>query len=230
MNTSKAWDAISEQFNANKSNIYSGAVEIIYSQWPVLLNYIHQNFPSPQNLRALDYGCGAGTFYNQLQSIGFNSYGLDTSEQMIALGKKNYNNAINLQVGDSQTALKIATKEKPFNLITSLMVFMFIEDIKNCLNDLNNSLVSGGHIIFSVFNPEHLKKKGTLNNYPIGGGQQTVPIFPRPAEEYDQIFKDLSFTKTFEQYITTDKNFFKNYPDRPYVDWPKYIVLTYQKN
>ena len=230
MNTSKAWDLLSEHFNLKNPDAGSGPAEIVYTLWPVVLTYIQKEFSKPSDERALDFGCGTGTFCEKLFSLGFKPLGIDYAEEMIAVAQKNYGSMAKFLVGDSEIALKDANKDGSFNLIASLMVFMFVENIEQTFSNLSQSLKTGGHIIFAVFNPEHLEKQGRTKDYPIGGNVATVPVFPRTVKTYDEIFSKLNFTKTLETFANTDEGFLEKFPKKPLTTWPKYIVLAYKKN
>ncbi|MEL6670681.1 MAG: class I SAM-dependent methyltransferase [Bacteroidota bacterium] len=52
---------------------------------PLNKDWLHTFLPRPA--RVLDYGCGYGRLMGELQELGYQSYGVDWSEAMIARGK-----------------------------------------------------------------------------------------------------------------------------------------------
>src|SRR3989338_1212257 len=111
MNTIQKWDALSNEFDTYKKELFYGAADNIYTAWPVILNYIKHNFRGHKgNSLALDYGCCTGMFCKELSSLGFETYGIDASQKMISIAKKHLSNKIRLSVGDFSDALQISGK------------------------------------------------------------------------------------------------------------------------
>ncbi len=223
----QVWDELSEVFNTHKENMYQGAVDNIYTVWPVILGYAKKNFKK-NKLYALDYGCGTGMFCKELKCLGFETYGTDISQKMIAVAKEHLKGKIEFFVGGPEIVLKLSEHMK-FNLITSIMVFQFVKDIKKCIKTISNSLAKEGHIIFAVHNPKKLEERGVKGKFEIPDTRKTVPIFKRNAEDYDKIFRDLRFKKTVEKYPKTSKKFLEKYTQRDSLKIPKYMILGYKR-
>jgi 2-polyprenyl-3-methyl-5-hydroxy-6-metoxy-1,4-benzoquinol methylase len=229
MDTSKTWDEISEQFNTYKKDLYYGAAANIDAVWPEYLSYINKHFPKSKGQRALDFGCGTGMFCGALANLGFAATGIDYSPQMIKIAKEHLGAKVNFSVGDSKTAKEISQKDGKFNLITSIMVLQFIDDIKSAAQDLSGSLADGGHLLFTNHNPAHLDSRGVKGEFFAGGSKKSVPIYKRSAQDYDNILLPLGFKKTMETYIKQSEEFIKKY-NAPYSNTvPKYLIQAYQK-
>jgi len=228
MKTFEDWDELSEEFNTYKEKIFQGAADNIYTVWPIILHYINLNFrENKNNLRALDYGCGTGMFCKELKSLKSDVYGIDISQKMIKIAKKHLGKEIKFLVGDSSKLPQIAKKEGKFNLITSIMVFQFISDIEKCVRHLSDSLSYNGHIIFAVHNPKKLDERNVKDRTSIAG--KTLRIYRRTSADYDKIFTNLGFVKTFEKYPKTSRKFLKIYEQKDSIEIPKYMILAYKK-
>lgn len=105
----------------------------------------------PKNGRILDIGCGPGTHIVPLREEGFWIDGLDISEKMIGIVKE--------RIGeDSITEFYVADIEKfkskiKYEAAYSMFgVLNHVKDIHRALNNINNSLKTGGVFVFSVAN------------------------------------------------------------------------------
>lgn len=227
MNAQKIWNSLSEEFNSYKKNLFFGAADNIYTVWPLILDYIKKNIKG-NSLLALDYGCGTGMFCRELRSCGFNAVGIDLSANMIKIAKK-YNNKNPYFVGDYKTVFRLSRDFGKFNLISAIMVFQFVPDIKDCIKRLSDCLADEGHIVFAVHNPKKLEERKIKTKFEIGKTGKITTIYKRTAEQYDEIFKSLGFKKKFEKYPKTSKKFLQKYKQEDSMKIPKYMILGYVK-
>jgi len=218
-----AWDKVAEDFNTYKEAKWWGAVDNIDAVWPVLLKYIKENFSRPSG-KALEFGCGTGMFCSELSRLGFDVTGIDVSEKMIAIGRKNLPPTIKLEVGGTTTAQELG----PFDLITSIMVLQFIEDHK--LAELVSAISSGGHLTFAVHNPAQLDARGVENHFYLGEDKAPVRIYKRSATDYDNIFSGLRMHKTIETFAETSETMRQKYHIQNEHEVRKYLILGYQKS
>ena len=222
------WDSLSDEFNTYKKNLFAGAADNIYIVWPIILSYAKKNIKG-DSLLALDYGCGTGMFCRKLNSNGFNAAGIDISPNMIKIAKKRNGKNLYFSVGGYKTAYRLSRKLGKFSLISAIMVFQFVPDIKNCIKRLSDCLADEGHIIFAVHNPKKLEERKIKNKFEIGKTGKITKIYKRTAEQYDKIFKNLGFKKKFEKYPRTSKKFLQEYKQEYSAKIPKYMVLGYKK-
>ncbi|MBI2661474.1 class I SAM-dependent methyltransferase [Candidatus Woesearchaeota archaeon] len=223
----QVWNELSEEFNTYKKEMFYGAADNIHTAWPVILGYVKKNI-SGNSLRALDFGCGTGMFCRELKSLGFDTTGIDISEKMVEIAKK-HNKDINFFVGEAKKAVEISSNGGKLNLITSIMALQFVQDIEECIKIFSDSLTNDGHIIFAVHNPAKLDENGIKEDFNVGNTGKIVKIFKRTANDYDKIFKKLSFKKTLGEYPKTSPEFLERYGQKDSLKIPKYMILAYKK-
>ena len=228
MNAKKIWNSLSEEFNTYKKNLFFEAADNIYTIWPIIFGYVKKNITG-ESLLALDYGCGTGMFCRKLNSIGFNAVGIDISPKMIKIAKKHNKKNMHFFVGDYENVSKLPKDFSKFNLITAIMVFQFVPDIKNCIKLLSECLADEGHIVFAVHNPKKLEERGIRDKFEIGKTGKITTIYKRTSQQYNKIFRNLGFSKKFEKYPRTSKIFLQKYNKNDSIKIPKYMVLGYKK-
>ncbi|MFA6436594.1 MAG: class I SAM-dependent methyltransferase, partial [Candidatus Gracilibacteria bacterium] len=214
--STKIWDHLSQKYynNFDKNDIELAAVENLYFAWPVFKKFIQKNVKNIKDKKVLDFGCGTGQICAELNSMGCTTTGIDYSQGMIEIAKKNIDPLIHLHLGDSKKAVAIAKKEGPFDSIISILVFPFIEDIEQTIQDLHLCLTKGGYLCFAVFNKNWVrealkngvdyeqppKSKGIKKLIFNFGKNRKTDVFSRSAKEYDKIFATLGYKKLLEEY------------------------------
>lgn len=237
---SNPWDELSPLFNTtkNETEISSRVADNILIAWPVILDFIKQYAPKEKNIRLLEYGCGSGSFAYELNKLGYDVTGVDSSEEMIKNASRAYGDKVKFLVGDSS----VLSNQTPFSIITSVMTFQFVEDIEKTFHDIHNVLEPGGIFTFAVHNPEQIKKflpLGILfenfdsNENPKKGilhiNDTRIPLFIRTAQEYNELLKPLGFESLFEEYPPFTKEFLEKYPLSVPTDVPEYLIMGYKK-
>lgn len=220
------WDDVAEKFNTFKEDVYHGAIDNVETVWPIILDFIKNTISNSHGLKALDFGCGTGMFCRELKSLGFESFGIDVSSEMIKIGKKHLSKDIKLYVGDTDFAKKIAQNEGKFDLITSIMVLQFITD--NNIKDIVEAVKLNGYFIFVIHNPPHLKDRGFKDTFTFSDTNITIPLYQRSIESYDAILLPLGFKRIFQTYTTESQEFLKKYNINRTSLHPKYIILAYK--
>lgn len=237
------WDMLSGYFDTHKgaAEINPGAADNILIAWPSVLRGIQMVQLNGQDLKALDYGCGGGSFAAELRKHGYSVVGCDSSPAMVAVAKKNLGDEISFYECDSSQIKDI--KETPFDLITGIMVFQFVEDIMTCIKDLDGALKSGGVFAFAVFNPDYVKYNHgagklfdgfEMPDYPARGymclSESTkIPVFVRTITEYDEVFNSIGYHQVYADTPLFTTAFLKQYPTNDDTSCPEYLVLSYQK-
>lgn len=222
MKDSNPWDLLSTYFDTtqNEEDIPSGAADNILIAWPVILNFIEQYFPLKKDVRALDYGCGAGSFANKLHRLGFEVSAIDSSKEMIQKARSAYGKYIKFYADTSLT-----NQKNSFSLITSIMTLQFIKDIKKTFEALASSLIENRYLIFAVHNPDYIK--GNILKFENG---IEVPVYIRTAKEYNSLAKKYNLQPLLEQYPPFTKEFIEKYPEYKEEKVPEYLILGYKKN
>lgn len=237
------WDKLSQYFDTHKdaAEINPGAADNILVAWPSVLRGVEIAQKGGTGLSALDYGCGGGSFAAALQKRGYSVVGCDSSPAMIAVAKKNLGDEITFYDCDSEDVPKL--KEAPFDLITGIMVFQFVEDIESCFRNLDAALKSGGVLSFAVFNPNYVERNhgdGKLfrnfqtpeqptKGFMAATEDTKIPVFMRIEEEYDNALRPLGYQRIYADKPSFTPEFLDKYPSDADTTQPEYLVMTYKK-
>lgn len=114
----------------------------------------------PQAKKILDIGCGTGMHDVEFIKYGFSVLGIDRSENMIAIAKKNESSQLHFSCCDA-LALK---KTEQFDSVVSLFhVISYItktENLAKCFRNISDVLIPGGVFIFDFwYGPAVLKQR-----------------------------------------------------------------------
>ena len=123
------WDKLSGRFDTHKNQleIDPSAADNILIAWPSLLRGIEGVQRSGRGLKVLDFGCGTGGFCKELQRHKYDVTGIDSSAGMIEIAKRNLPSTVHIYGPFEDDISQL--QEAPFNLITAVMVFQFIENV-----------------------------------------------------------------------------------------------------
>lgn len=119
-------------------------------------DYVCEMIPNVKNpkkkYRALDMGCGAGQLMPVLVKLGYVSYGVDISEEMIELTKetcKLNNITAEVQKGDCEN---LCFDENFFDLYVAMGVIEYMKSDKPMLSEIFRILKPGGCAIVTLRN------------------------------------------------------------------------------
>lgn len=240
---SNPWDLLSRNFNTHlaEDEIDPAAADNIVISWPPILQNILQEFKADKNVWVLDFGCGTGGFSKKLSNLGFEVVGVDSSQEMINVARKNSSNNTRYVVGNQQSLSSL----RNFHVIVSLMTIQFIKNFETTIDTLVSKLKNNGLLIFSVFNREWVKaclKANTpfsftgfdLVNNPKNGfkefkGGIKLPVYNRTAQEYDEIVKNHGLKKVMEEYPPFTKEFTDTYSYTKPTHVSEFMILGYRK-
>jgi 2-polyprenyl-3-methyl-5-hydroxy-6-metoxy-1,4-benzoquinol methylase len=219
--TENPWDALSVYFDTTRdaADIPAGAADNILIAWPVLLHAITA-IPALAGGRALDFGCGAGSFAHALHQRGFRVTGLDPSAAMIARARAAYGAAVDFRVGDWSALAALP----PQDVITAIMALQFVPDIAPAMAALAAALAPGGRLLFAVHNPAFFA--GDVLRF---GDGIAVPIFIRAAADYDALATRHGLRRELEAYPPFTEDFLARYPAYAGRTAPEYLILGYAK-
>ncbi|RJQ30110.1 class I SAM-dependent methyltransferase [Candidatus Parcubacteria bacterium] len=164
-------------------------------------------FKNIKNRSVLDLGCGQGYFSEILSTLGAHVTGIDISENLIAIAKKNKN--INFFIGDIEDALPF--EDNSFDIVVSNMVFMDLENPERAIKEVIRVLKKNGLFIVSILHPiftsgsiyKSIKDKICLQDpsfllkkykskkkigWNILDTTHTTTVFHRPIEYYINLF------------------------------------------
>jgi trans-aconitate methyltransferase len=214
------WDALSDFFDTSKlaDEIPAGAADNILIAWPVIFQFLDSVAPAAGR-RAVDFGCGTGSFAHALHARGYTVTGIDPSPSMIARAGAAYGEVVDFQVGDAS----LLRDQAPFALITSIMALQFVAEIGVVVDALAAALDRGGHLVFAVHHPGAVQ--GDVLHF---AGGVDVPIFMRDAAEYHALAERAGLQPVLEAVPPFTNEFVARYPDyagQP----PEYLILGYEK-
>jgi len=104
------------------------------------------------NNKVLDIGCGEGYLTRLVSSLKREAFGCDLSPEMIASAKKQNPN-LNYWVQDIEKKNSNLKNSPKFKLIISNLVFTYLKDIDQALNNISQYLDSHSHLIIIIPHP-----------------------------------------------------------------------------
>jgi SAM-dependent methyltransferase len=100
----------------------------------------------------LDVGCGGGTFLRLVAERGARPFGLDGSEQLVALARERVPGA-DVRVGEMEA---LPYEEGTFDLVTGFNSFFFADDFAGALREARRVAKPGAAVVIQVWGPhEH---------------------------------------------------------------------------
>jgi SAM-dependent methyltransferase len=240
------WDQLSNFFIADDdlSKIDPDVADNVLIAWPSLLKGIQLIQQNGASLHALDYGCGGGAFCQELSQRGYSIAGCDSSSAMIEIANTKYSNdesRLRFYHCDSEKIHQLPNA--PFDLITSIMVISFIDQMEPFFSNVNNALKSGGVLALAVFNPDYvLKNHGegkcfsgfeTATQFKNGflhfGKNIQLPVFIRTLEEYDAQLISRGYERIFTDTPAFTTEYLTQYKTESDTSSPEFLILVYQK-
>lgn len=115
----------------------------------------------------LDLGCGPGMHAKKLSEKGAKIKGIDISEKLIEIAKKEAPN-IEFKLADIEN--KLPYKDSEFDIVFSSLVLGHLERWDGILAEINRVLKKGGIFVFSIYNPvteKFVKKKWFFKKFHV---------------------------------------------------------------
>lgn len=206
--------------------------------------------PDLKGKRVLDLGCGFGEHCQRFVDLGAEAVvGLDISEKMLTLAKRDHSNPkityVNLPMEDLD---KI---EGNFDLVVSSLAFHYVDDFPEVLTKIHEKLTENGLLVFSQEHPINTCHSGgdrwtrdedgnrlyaNLAHYGLSGERESV-WFVDHVKKYHRTFSEVindmiatgfSIEKMLEPFPSED--LLKVYPE--YADLqhkPDFLLLKARK-
>lgn len=127
---------------------------------PILLSML----PNLNGKSILDIGCGMGQHAKQYSDMGAKSVlGIDISEKMLEYAKKYF-------AADNITYCRLALEdifklERKFDLVTSSLVFDYVEDFDELIKNVNLVMNDDAEFVFSMSHPMSTAYDGQYPRY-----------------------------------------------------------------
>ena len=194
--TYKDYNAIAEKFSSARRNV-----------WPEF-DFLFKDVKKDE--RVLDLGCGNGRFCENLKNTNYT--GIDNSEKLIEIARKNYK-GVDFRIA---SALDIPFKENEFDKVFSFAVLhhipkeyhnIFVKEIKRVLKD-------DGILILTVWNLKDRKEK--LDVKKINEKEILIPwhgaedhyFYVFELNELKELFKDFKIISEGEIKIKKFSNYY----------------------
>ncbi|MEK4626835.1 MAG: class I SAM-dependent methyltransferase [Solibacillus sp.] len=120
------------------------------------------NLPDLHGKSVLDIGCGSGDFAAFCLTKGAkNVYGIDISQNMIALANEKYNDIrLNFQQIAFEDAISLA---ESMDFISSSLAFHYMADFGTVIQKISRALRMEGDLLFSIEHPIMTANKGNAD-------------------------------------------------------------------
>lgn len=232
------WNELADVFGSDGdsggNNIPDVAADNIYIAWPSIIKGIEKNLINTGHLHALDFGCGGGLFCKKLHQLGFQVSGCDESTALVMAAQENTPQAVS--VSQCET---IFGQQTSFDLITSIMVFPFIEEFERVLEKLTSLLKRNGLVIFAAFNPAFIKANSDDNffsgfedsksGYIQFKSELKIPLYNRSESDYRMLFEQYGYEQVYLDYPAFNKAFLTKYPMPFATETAEYLIQGFIK-
>jgi len=230
------WDQLAETFGAawDDDTIPACAADNIGIAWPSLLSCIEREFTEFSGLKALDFGCGGGLFCRLLSQLGFSVTGYDQSTELVKHAMHNTPDEVTITGSDS-----VMVQNGGYDLISSIMVLQFIEEIEVVIDQLVSLLKPDGLIMIAVFNPEFINDN--LNSAAFSGFQQNgysgymalqdgvnIPVHNRNDATYRELFESRGLTAVYLDYPAFTREFLNKHEMPFSTAFPEYQIQGFR--
>lgn len=229
------WNQLTDVFGCkrDKESIPECAADNICIAWPSITSCINNTFDKITRQKALDFGCGGGAFCSELCEMGFEVTGYDQSEELAKAAQANTPKEVTITDSSS-----IAAQKGKYDLITSVMVLQFVEDIEATIMDILSLLEPGGLFVYAVFNPAFIEEN--LHNSIFTGFQENqtgymelkegvkIKCFSRTDSAYRAIFDNLGFKEVYLDYPEFSEEFLNKYKMPFSTKNPEYLIQGFR--
>lgn len=144
----------------------------------------------PPNSKVLDLACGRGRHAIHLNKSGLDVIGLDLSEKSIAHANVMSNDKLHFYVHDMRNIFRNHYFDYIFNLFTSFGYFEHDSDDVRVLQNVSNSLKSGGYFIFDFLNVGIVKFFGEVKEKKV---EDNIEFTITKKEMDGKIIKTIEF-------------------------------------
>jgi 2-polyprenyl-6-hydroxyphenyl methylase/3-demethylubiquinone-9 3-methyltransferase len=129
---------------------------------PFRVNYakkvlIQLNMES-EKMNALEIGCGGGILSEEIARMGFNTTGIDPSEQSLKIAIKHASdNLLNIKY-EKGTGEKLQFQNSTFDVVFCCDVLEHVRDLPEVISEISRVLKNGGIFIYDTFNRTYFSK------------------------------------------------------------------------
>ena len=118
--------------------------------WPTVQSLL----PALSGQRALDVGCGDGTYSARLADEGADVLGVDLSEEMVRVARENYGDRAEFRRADVTESLS-SVGDDSVDVVLCQHVFSHLPAIETPLSEFARVLAPGGSLVVTTHHPFH---------------------------------------------------------------------------
>jgi SAM-dependent methyltransferase len=138
---------------AAQGTLWGSAAEdwarLMEPQGRALFDAVLASGPFTPGVRVLDAGCGSGLFPQLLARRGCRVTGLDASERLLSIARRNNPDAAFRQ-GDLEA---LPFPDQHFDVVTGINAFQYAADPRHAFSEARRVIRRGGHVIAAVWGP-----------------------------------------------------------------------------
>lgn len=128
-----------------------------YSEAELFIKNLFKYLDLAKDGRVLDLACGKGRHAIFVNSLGFNTMGVDLSRESIEEAKKNENSGLKFEVHDMRDPIEGESFDLVLNLFTSFGYFESTDENQKVLNAVSTYLNPNGKLVIDFLNPDFIR-------------------------------------------------------------------------
>lgn len=127
------------------------------SEAQLVIKNLFEYLQLPQNAKILDLACGKGRHAIQVSEMGFDTVGIDLSEESIQFAKQFEKSQLKFEIGDMRKLTYRNEFDLVLNLFTSFGYFKEEESNFQVIQSIEQSLKKKGYLVLDYLNVEKVK-------------------------------------------------------------------------
>jgi len=176
-----------------------------------------------QNELILDAGCGTGRNLNQLLQAGSKPFGIDFSEGMLSVARREYPN-VPLALADLEQPLPFASAI--FDAILCALIGEHLSNMSAVFREFQRFLKKGGRLVFSVYHPA-MSAAGIEANFERSGIEYRLGAVHYSVDEHIHLLEDEGFSEIRAREFDGDQELVRLVPSAlKYLGSPVLLVLS----
>lgn len=173
----------------------------------------------------LDAGCGTGRHLKALMNSGAKTIGLDLSQGMLEVARRNNRGALLVRADLERT---LPFSPAPFDAILCALIGEHLGDLRLVFQEMYSILKSKGRLVFSVYHPE-LAAAGKEANFMRGEMEYRLGAYQHTVDLYQSMLEDAGFRGIVKHEFDGDEELVRSTPiAAKYLSCP--VLLAFEAN